>query len=71
MSGKALTAAKTEELIELVRQNDGIYNQSNPQYKDQIWTRNIWLKIADKMNVKDITGRWRGSVLQVRQVGQI
>jgi hypothetical protein len=44
-----------EELIELVRQNPGLYDQSLPRYKDVQWTSNLWKKLAEHFQVD---GKW-------------
>jgi hypothetical protein len=40
-----------ERLIELVRENPGLYDQSLPSYKDVQWTANIWSKLAERFGV--------------------
>ena len=51
MSGNIIILShdKMEQLIDLVRQNPGLYDQSTPQYQDQIWARNVWQKIGAKI----------------------
>ena len=46
-----------EELIDLVRSNLGLYNQTKKIRKDQIWTRNVWRQISKKLDVKRRTDR--------------
>ena len=44
-----------EELIGLIREHPGLYDQTSKKYKDQIWTRNVWEKIAKKLDVEGMT----------------
>ena len=53
----SLTLLKMEELIELVRSNPGLYNQTKKIHKDQIWTRNVGWKVYKKLDVERMTGR--------------
>ena len=46
-----------EKLIELVRQNPGLYDQSLSMYKDNVWTQNTWKKIADHLGLDDVDGK--------------
>ena len=48
MANISLTIVQIEQLIELVRENPGLYDPSHHYHKDQIWTRNVWEKIARK-----------------------
>ena len=48
---------KMEELIELVRSNPGLYNQTKKIHKAHNWTSNVCLKISKKLDVKRMTGR--------------
>lgn len=51
------TKLHMECLIELVRQNRGLYDQSLPTYKDNLWTQNTWTKIATKLGVEGVSGK--------------
>ena len=51
MAGKSprVSDASLEQLFELVRMNDCIYNPSNPVHKDVVQIQNIWSSIALKL----------------------
>ena len=44
-----------ERLIELVRENPVLYDQSSHRYKDSTMTNNTWQKISDTFASEGIT----------------
>ena len=49
MAKLVLTTEETEKLIDLVRENPGLYDQGLPEYKDAIYQRNCWVKLATQL----------------------
>ena len=47
-----------ERLINLVRENPGLYDQTDPHYKDKVWPTNKWIALFPNFrDVKDFTGK--------------
>ena len=46
-----------EKLIELVKQEESLYNAGLGEHKDAIKTANIWKKISKSINKKTWTGK--------------
>ena len=53
----SLKPLKMIELVELVRSNPCLYNQTKMIHKDKIWTRNVLQRISKKIDVERMTGR--------------
>ena len=52
-----LSTEKTEQLIELVRGNESLYNTSQPDYRDQVKSSNIWESISKALDVDSMDGK--------------
>lgn len=56
--GDFITDSQWESFFELVRENDCLYDLSNPFYHDTPYLNNVWTSIAEKMDMKDIDGEY-------------
>ena len=56
--GDFISDSQWESFFELVRENDCLYDLSNPFYHDTPYLNNVWTSIAEKMDMNDIDGEY-------------
>ena len=52
-----LKLSTMEKVVELVRQNPGLYDLKSKEYRDSVWSNNCWKKIAANINEEGVTGK--------------
>ena len=52
-----ISVAKTEELIQFVRENQFLWDTRMPDYRDIIKHTNTWTSISEKLDVKGVDGK--------------
>ena len=56
--GRTISDDVIEKLIELVRENPCIFDQSLPEYRDALFIKNVWDSIAEKLDYNDYEGKF-------------
>ena len=54
---RRLTYEETERLINLIRENPSLYDQTKKEYHDRVLINNLYTQIATKMNIEGLTGK--------------